>query len=83
MSEQRMLSSGDSVGSTPKILIPGRCSRRTRPTPVRVPPVPMPATKASKSLACSRNSRAVVSRWIAGLAGLVNCEARIELGVAA
>ena len=25
----------------------------------------------------------MVWRWIAGLAGLVNCEARIELGVAA
>ena len=32
---------------------------------------------------CSRISRAVVSRWILGLAGLVNWEARIELGVAA
>ncbi len=44
------------------------------PTPVIVPPVPTPATKAPTSPSVSRQiSSAVVRRWISGLAGLENC----------
>ena len=45
----------------------------TSPTPVMVPPVPMPATKASTSPCVSRQiSSAVVRRCASGLAGLSN-----------
>ena len=52
----------------------GLRSFSTWPTPVIVPPVPTPATKASTSPSVSRQiSSAVVRRWISGLAGLENC----------
>src|SRR5947208_3206187 len=51
----------------------GRSLRSTWPTPVMVPPVPTPATKASTCGSWARISGAVVRRWISGLAGFVNC----------
>ena len=46
----------------------------TWPTPVMVPPVPMPETKMSTSPSVSfQISSAVVRRWISGLAGFSNC----------
>jgi hypothetical protein len=44
------------------------------PTPVIVPPVPTPPTKISICPSVSLQiSSAVVSRWIFGLAGFLNC----------
>ena len=55
-------------------LQPGRRGLSTWPTPVMVPPVPTPATKASISpLVSFQISSAVVRRWISGLAGFLNC----------
>ena len=72
---------GDSAGSTPMICTPGLRSFRTWPTPVIVPPVPMPATTMSTAPSVSSQiSTAVVRRWISGLAGLANCRARMEPG---
>ena len=52
----------------------GRRGFSTSPTPVIVPPVPMPATKMSILPSVSRQiSSAVVVRWISGLAGFSNC----------
>lgn len=46
---------------------------RYSPTPVRVPPVPAPATKMSTSPSVSfQISGPVVSKWALGLAGLTN-----------
>ena len=53
---------------------PGLRSLSTSPTPVMVPPVPTPATKMSTWPSVSPQiSSAVVSRWISGLAGFLNC----------
>ena len=40
-----LVSSGESAGSTATTFAPGTRSLSTWPTPVMVPPVPMPATK--------------------------------------
>ena len=49
----------------------GFCALRYRPTPVIVPPVPMPATKWVMRPAVWRQiSGPVVASWAAGLAGL-------------
>jgi hypothetical protein len=46
----------------------------TSPTPVMVPPVPIPATRMSALPSVSRQiSSAVVFRWISGFAGFWNC----------
>ena len=72
---------GDSSGSTAMICTPGLRSLSTWPTPVIVPPVPMPATKMSTSPSVSRQiSSAVVRRWISGLASFANCRARTAPG---
>ena len=64
---------GDDAGSTAQTLTALRRSFSTSPTPVIVPPVPTPATKASIRLNCFNSSIAVVRRWASGLAGLLNC----------
>ena len=62
-------------------MTPGRSFFRTSPTPVRVPPVPTPTTKASIGPStAARISRAVVRRWISGLAGFSNCWGMKESG---
>ena len=62
------------AGSTPIRRSFGRRGFSTWPMPVTVPPVPTPQTMASTSPPVSRQiSSAVVSRWIAGFAGLANC----------
>ena len=67
-------STGLSSGSTATTLIFGRRDFSTSPTPVKVPPVPMPPTTMSRSPSQSRQiSSAVVRRWISGLAGFSNC----------
>ena len=67
-------STGDRAGSTATTRIPGTFSFSTSPTPVRVPPVPTPATKtSSRPSVPSRISSAVVRRWMSGLAGFWNC----------
>ena len=64
----------ESVGSTAMTRTPGTSALSTRPTPVMVPPVPTPATKAAMDPPVSaRISRAVVRSWTWGLAGLLNC----------
>ena len=69
---------GDSAGSTPTIWMFGLRSLSTWPTPVMVPPVPMPATKMSTLPSVSAQiSSAVVRRWMSGLASLANWRARI------
>lgn len=68
------IKNGESLGSTAMIWTSGLRSLRTCPTPVTVPPVPMPPTKMSTSPSVSAQiSSAVVLRWISGLAGLANC----------
>ena len=65
---------GLSSGSTATIFTCGARCFRTRPTPVRVPPVPTPATKTSRWPSVSAQiSSAVVASWIAGLAVFSNC----------
>ena len=67
-------STGEFAGSTATIRTPLTFSRSTSPTPVIVPPVPTPATKASSwPPVASRISSAVVRRWTSGLAGFWNC----------
>ena len=67
---------GDSSGSTAMICTPGLRALSTSPTPVMVPPVPMPATTMSTSPSVSfQISSAVVLRWISGLAALANWRA--------
>ena len=67
------VSTGESAGSTATTLTPGFFSFRYSPTPVTVPPVPTPATKASTAPSVSRQiSRPVPALWAAGLAGLTN-----------
>ena len=62
------------AGSTATTSASGARSFSIRPTPVIVPPVPTPATKAPISPSVSRQiSSAVVRRWTSGLAGLENC----------
>ncbi len=64
----------DSSGSTATIWTPGLRSLSTWPTPVMVPPVPMPATTTSTPPSVSAQiSSAVVRRWISGLASFANC----------
>ncbi len=54
----------------------------TWPTPVMVPPVPTPATKASiRPCVSFQISSAVVLRWISGFAGLLNCWGMIAPGI--
>ena len=58
------------------IWTPGLRALSTWPTPVMVPPVPMPATTMSTSPSVSfQISSAVVLRWISGLASLANWRA--------
>ncbi len=58
----------------PTICTPGSLAFRTSPTPVMVPPVPTPATNASRRPStASRISSAVVRRWTSGFAGFWNC----------
>ena len=67
-------SSGESKGSTATTFTPGFLAFNTSPTPVIVPPVPMPATKISTLPSVSRQiSSAVVLRCTAGFAGFLNC----------
>lgn len=63
----------DSSGSTAMIFTSGLRSLSTWPTPLMVPPVPMPATTASTVPSVSfQISSAVVRRWTSTLAGLSN-----------
>ena len=63
-------------------LTPGLRSFSTWPTPVMVPPVPMPATKMSTPPSVSSQiSSAVVRRWISGFAGFSNCRAEHRASV--
>ena len=56
------VSTGEPAGSTPTKAMSGFFSRRKRPVPVKVPPVPIPATKASSAPpACSHSSGPVDS----------------------
>ena len=65
---------GLAAGSTATTRNPGRRGLITSATPVRVPPVPTPATRKSIRPPVSLQiSSAVVSRWARGLAGLENC----------
>ncbi len=65
---------GESFGSAAMILTLGFRFFRTSPTPVMVPPVPVPPTKMSILPSVSRQiSSAVVVRWISGFAGFSNC----------
>src|SRR3990172_2227344 len=67
-------STGERAGSTATTRIFGSCCLSTSPTPVMVPPVPTPATKASTWPSVAfRISWAVVRRWISGLAKFRNC----------
>ena len=67
-------STADLAGSTAMTRTAGSLSLSTSPTPVIVPPVPTPATKASRRPSvASRISSAVVRRWISGLDGFWNC----------
>ena len=62
------------VGSTATTFRAGLRCLRTSPQPVIVPPVPTPQTRMSTLPSVSRQiSRAVVLRWISGLAGFLNC----------
>ena len=67
------VSSGLDSGSTATTSVPGLRARSTRPTPVTVPPVPTPATKASSSGTCASSSSAVVASCTAGFAAFSNC----------
>ncbi len=65
---------GESAGSAATIFSPGRRGFSTWPTPVRVPPVPVPQTTMSTLPSVSfQISSAVVLRWISGFAGFSNC----------
>ena len=65
---------GLSAGSTATTWKPGLRAFSTWPTPVMVPPVPMPETRMSTAPSVSfQISSAVVLRWISGLAGFSNC----------
>src|SRR5882724_3673319 len=65
---------GDASGSTATTFSEALRGLSTSPTPVMVPPVPMPETMMSTLPSVSfQISSAVVLRWIAGLAGLANC----------
>mmetsp|Transcript_21912 Transcript_21912/g.61021 ORF Transcript_21912/g.61021 Transcript_21912/m.61021 type:complete len:279 (-) Transcript_21912:42-878(-) len=64
----------DSAGSTAMSCMEGFMGLRNCPVPVSVPPVPTPPTRASMLPPVSRQiSGPVVSRWIFGLSGLLNC----------
>ena len=64
----------EASGSTATQRNPGLRALITSPTPVMVPPVPMPATRMSTFPSVSRQiSSAVVRRWISGFAGFWNC----------
>ena len=67
-------STGEAAGSTAKIVMFLNFFLSTSPTPVIVPPVPTPATKASIFFAPMKFmiSFAVVLRCTAGFAGLPN-----------
>mmetsp|Transcript_22974 Transcript_22974/g.31838 ORF Transcript_22974/g.31838 Transcript_22974/m.31838 type:complete len:206 (+) Transcript_22974:186-803(+) len=68
------LSTGDSTGSTAMDLRSGFLVRRNCVQPVMVPPVPTPPMKISMLPSVwSQISGPVVSRWILGLSGLLNC----------
>ena len=59
---------------TATIFTAGLRALSTSPTPVIVPPVPMPETTMSTLPSVSRQiSSAVVLRWISGFAGFLNC----------
>ena len=67
-------STGEASGSTATQRNDGLRALITSPTPVMVPPVPMPATRMSARPSVSRQiSSAVVVRWISGFAGFSNC----------
>mmetsp|Transcript_21906 Transcript_21906/g.50541 ORF Transcript_21906/g.50541 Transcript_21906/m.50541 type:complete len:279 (-) Transcript_21906:95-931(-) len=68
------LKTADSVGSTATICKAGLRGLRYCPQPVNVPPVPTPPTRISTFPSVSLQiSGPVVSRWIFGLSGLLNC----------
>ena len=63
----------DASGSTAMQRNDGLRALSTSPTPVMVPPVPIPETRMSALPSVSRQiSSAVVRRWTSGLAGLRN-----------
>ena len=65
---------GEPAGSTAISLNDALRGLMTSPTPVMVPPVPMPDTTMSTLPSVSfQISSAVVRRWTAGLDGLENC----------
>ena len=64
----------DAAGSTANTFRLGQAFFRTRATPLRWPPVPTPLiSTSSPSGKSARISLAVVSEWMAGLAGFSNC----------
>jgi len=74
-------STAEAAGSTATICAEGLRSLSTSPTPVIVPPVPMPDTTISTPPSVSRQiSSAVVRRWISGFASLANWRARTAPG---
>jgi hypothetical protein len=75
---------GEPAGSTAMILNEGLRGLSTSPTPVIVPPVPMPETTMSTLPSVSfQISSAVVRRWMAGLDGLENCWRMTLFGILA
>lgn len=71
-----------SVGSTATNFRQDRRGLSASAQPISVPPVPMPETMKSTSPPVSAQiSSAVVRRWIAGLAGLPNCQGITEFGI--
>ena len=68
---------GEAAGSTATILASTPSFLNARPTPVMVPPVPMPETNTSTLPSVSRMiSGPVVDSWIAALASLANWRTR-------
>ena len=66
-------STGLAAGSTATTRKSGLRFLMTSPTPVIVPPVPMPEIRTSAAPSVSSQiSSAVVRRWISGFAGLLN-----------
>ena len=62
------------TGSTAIMRTDGLRALMTSPTPVIVPPVPMPATKwVTLPSVSAQISGPVVSKWMRGLAGFSNC----------
>ena len=78
------LRTGLSSGSTAMVRNPGLRALITSLTPVRVPPVPTPEIRISALPSVSfQISSAVVSRWICGFAGFLNCWGMMAPGISA